>query len=299
LENAEGNIMAIKTNNQIELHEGFSLGYAELGDPAGWPILHFHGMPSSSSEVCQAAFDQVANRLGVRLIAIDRPGYAMSDFRRFKIVDWPAMVSEFADRLGLGRFSVMGISSGPKYVAACAWKLPHRVNAAALVSANAPIQPPEVAQALSSQDRQLYMLARYTPWLMRLVLGSIARNARKDSRTVLGLFPDLCPADRALLEAPGGVELLGDMVIGAFRQGTQGVAWDWKLEALPWGFPLAEIRTACSVWHGESDTLVPPAHGQYLAKAIPNCQAHFVPGEGHMSLLSSHFEDIIKKLAGC
>jgi len=288
--------MAITTDNLIKLHDGKKIGYAELGDPAGQPVLHFHGMPSCRMEVNQPAFDQIASRLGARIIAIDRPGYGFSDFRPFKIVDWPDLVSEFADLLGLRKFAVMGISSGPKYVAACAWKLPQRVRAAALVSANAPVQAPEVAQAMSSQDRQLYALARYAPWLLRLLLGNIARNARKDPKSVLALFSELCEADRALLAAPGGVQRLSDMVLGAFQQGTRGVAWDWKLEALPWGFPLAAIQVPTSVWHGESDTLVPLANGQYLAKAIPNCQAHFMPGEGHMSLLSNHYEEIVGAL---
>ena len=288
--------MAIKTDNQIKLQDGTQLGYAELGDPAGYPVLHFHGMPSSRMEVNRADFDQVASRLGARIIAIDRPGYGFSDFRPFKIVDWPDLVSEFADRMRLEKFAVMGISSGPKYVAACAWKLPGRVSAAALVSANAPVQAPEVAQAMGSQDRLLYTLARYAPWLLRLLLSSIARNARKDPQSVLSLFSELCEADRTLLAAPGGLQTLSEMVLGAFQQGTRGVAWDWKLEALPWGFPLAEIHVPTSVWHGESDTLVPLANGQYLAQAIPNCQAHFMPDEGHMSLLSNHYLEILRPL---
>ena len=225
--------MAIKTDNQIKLQDGKTIGYAELGDPAGKPVLHFHGMPSSRMEVNRADFDQVASRLGARIIAIDRPGYGFSDFRPFKIVDWPDLVSEFADRMGLEKFAVMGISSGPKYVAACAWKLPGRVEAAALVSANAPVQAPEVAQAMASQDRQLYALARYAPWLLRLLLWNIARNARRDPQSILSLFSELCEADRALLAAPGGLQGLSEMVMGAFQQGTRGVAWDWKLEALP------------------------------------------------------------------
>jgi len=290
--------MAINADNRIKLHDDITIGYAELGDPAGKPVLHFHGMPSSRLEITRAVFDEAASRLGVRIIAIDRPGYGVSDFRPYRIVDWPYMVSEFADRLGLDKFAVMGISSGPKYAAACAWKLPGRVSAAALISANAPIQAPEAAQAMASQDRLLYTLARYAPWLMRLLLSYIAANARKDPKSVLSLFSELCEADRALLTAPGGLQWLSEMVLGAFQQGTRGVAWDWKLEAQPWGFPLAEIRVPVDMWHGESDTLVPLANGKYLAQAIPGCQAHYVPGEGHMSLLSNYFEEIVGAMMG-
>jgi len=290
--------MAMKTECQIKLQDGKRIGYAELGDPAGKPVLHFHGMPSSRKEITRATFDEAASRLGARIIAIDRPGYGVSDFRPYRIVDWPDIVGEFADRLGLEKFAVMGISSGPKYAAACAWKLPGRVVAAALISANAPIQAPEVAQAMASQDRLLYLLARYTPWLLRLLLGNIAQNARKDPKSVLSLFSELCKADQALLAASGGLDWLSEMVLGAFQQGTRGVAWDWKLEALPWGFPLEQITIPVHVWHGESDTLVPLANGKYLAQAIPGCQAHFVPGEGHMSLASSCFEQIVGELVG-
>jgi len=151
---------------------------------------------------------------------------------------------------------------------------------------------------MASQDRLLYTLAHYAPWLLRLLLSYIAGNARKDPKSVLSLFSELCEADRALLAAPGGLQWLSEMVLGAFQQGTRGVAWDWKLEALPWGFALAEIKIPVDVWHGESDTLVPLANGKYLAQAIPNCQAHYVPGEGHMSLLSNCFREIVGALVG-
>jgi pimeloyl-ACP methyl ester carboxylesterase len=45
------------------------------------------------------------------------------------------------------------------------------------------------------------------------------------------------------------------------------------LEALP-----ADRRVA--LWHGLSDDLVPPAMSYQMARRLPNCEAHFVPG-GH------------------
>jgi pimeloyl-ACP methyl ester carboxylesterase len=41
-------------NNQITLTDGRTLGFAEYGDPKGWPVMYFHGWPSSRS-------NQVAN----------------------------------------------------------------------------------------------------------------------------------------------------------------------------------------------------------------------------------------------
>jgi hypothetical protein len=39
--------MSIRTDYQIKLDDGYSIGYAEYGDPQGKPILYFHGCPGS------------------------------------------------------------------------------------------------------------------------------------------------------------------------------------------------------------------------------------------------------------
>jgi pimeloyl-ACP methyl ester carboxylesterase len=36
-----------------------------------------------------------------------------------------------------------------------------------------------------------------------------------------------------------------------------------------------------TLWHGDSDPLIPLAHIRRLAAAIPSCQAHVDPGGGH------------------
>jgi pimeloyl-ACP methyl ester carboxylesterase len=64
----------------------------------------------------------------------------------------------------------------------------------------------------------------------------------------------------------------------------------------PWGFSLEDIQIKVYLWHGEDDTVVPPAMGRYLAQAIPNCQAKFIPDEGHFSLLPNYVEEILNTL---
>ena len=39
--------MEKRTNQQISLHDGRTLGYAEYGAPEGTPVFYFHGFPSS------------------------------------------------------------------------------------------------------------------------------------------------------------------------------------------------------------------------------------------------------------
>ena len=110
--------MAIKTDNQLRLSYGYSIGYAEYGDPQGRPVLHFHGLPSSRFEINNLDLIEVVERLHVRLILVDRPGIGLSDFRPYTIASYPDIVTDFADKLGLNQFALMGISSGGKFVAA-------------------------------------------------------------------------------------------------------------------------------------------------------------------------------------
>lgn len=288
--------MPILPDQQITLKNGLKLGYAEMGDPKGQPILHFHGMPSSRMESVRPAFDEIAARLGARIMILERPGIGLSDFMPYQIATWPDITVNFADQMGFSRFPVVGLSSGGKYVAACAWKIPQRLTAACIISGNAPVEIPEVIHSMTGQDRLLYLLARRFNGLLRLLLAKIAADARKNPSSVLALFGQLSSPDKAALEQEETKLMLQGMVQGAFHSGTRGAAWDWRLEALPWGFKVADIQMPVSLWHGEEDTLVPLAHGRYMADALPNCQAHFIPGEGHISLATRYYEQILRNI---
>ena len=54
------------------------LCYAEYGDHTGFPVLYCHGFPASRLEA--KLVDTEALRQGVRIIAVDRPGFGRSDF---------------------------------------------------------------------------------------------------------------------------------------------------------------------------------------------------------------------------
>ena len=116
----------------IRLRDGRALAYAEYGDPNGRPVFYFHGFPSCHLEISLA--DGTAKRLGVRLIALDRPGFGESDFKEGRTIpDWADDVKEAAEQLGITRFAVMGVSGGGPYSASCAAKLSSLISRAAIV----------------------------------------------------------------------------------------------------------------------------------------------------------------------
>ena len=273
--------MSVKTDNQLGLSDGRSIGYAEYGDPQGRPVLYFHGLPSSRFEMNNPDLIEIVERLHVRLILADRPGIGLSDFRSYTIASYPDIVAEFADKLGLNRFPVLGISSGGKFAAACAWKIPQRLTTATIVCGSAPFDMPGVKESLSKQDQQVYGMADKMPWIFRLMLWKIAGDVRKNPASVLSLFTEMSEVDKAVLARPNVTEAFGKMVVEAFRQGTRGAALDWKLEARPWGFSLQEIQMPVNIWHGEEDKIASIEHARIQAKAIPDARVKFFPNEGH------------------
>ena len=70
----------MRADLRVRLADGTDVGYAEVGDPGGRPVLHLHGTPGSRLEVHIPAARRAAEDLGVRLIALDRPGVGLSPF---------------------------------------------------------------------------------------------------------------------------------------------------------------------------------------------------------------------------
>jgi pimeloyl-ACP methyl ester carboxylesterase len=88
--------------------DGRTIGYADLGDPAGAPVIAAHGAPGSRLMFIDTPD---LTRLGLRLVSIDRPGCGLSDRREgFTIADAAADAVALADHLGFDRFATLGVS---------------------------------------------------------------------------------------------------------------------------------------------------------------------------------------------
>jgi len=75
----------------ITLKDGRKLAYAEYGEPAGKPVFFFHGTPGSHFFHPP---DGITQKMGVRLITVDRPGYGLSTFLpKRRILDWPGDIT--------------------------------------------------------------------------------------------------------------------------------------------------------------------------------------------------------------
>ncbi|MDA8094584.1 MAG: alpha/beta hydrolase [Betaproteobacteria bacterium] len=273
-----------RLNDRIRLDDGRWLGFSESGHPQGAPVFVFHGLPGSRLQ--QHPNEDIATSLGLRLIGIDRPGFGQSDFNpRRRLLDWPDTVLTLADRLGVGRFRVAGVSGGAPYALACACKFPSRLDGTLIVSGAGPYEAFRNA-AMGRTPRLALTLARHTPGLLRPLARWMAQTGRQSPDRYLDrLSHTLAPIDSAILARPDVRGMFRSDLPEAFRGGPQGMIHDLSLLARPWGFGLEEVRADVQLWHGEADTSVPVTVGRYLAAELPRCRARILPTDGHFMVL--------------
>jgi pimeloyl-ACP methyl ester carboxylesterase len=282
-------------DTHIQLQDGRTLGYAEFGVPTGKPIFVFNGSASRRFHPVAPAVDVGLN---ARIITVDRPGIGLSDFKpRRTLLDWADDVQELADTLALQQFAVAGGSAGGPYAAACAFRLPERITALALISSLGPFDIPEAAAGMSPAYRMIPVLTRYAPWLLTLAQSFIIRNPQAAWKQFYKRLPE---SDRAMLHTYSDLDLqsmLVDDIPEIYRHGSQGILWDMTVLCRSWGFNPAAIRVKTQIWQGEDDVNVPPSMAHYLASVIPNSQISLIPNEGHLMYVH-HWPEIVEFLIG-
>lgn len=282
---------------QLRLADGRRLSYAEFGATGGRPVLYCHGLPAARLEARLA--HKAACRLGIRIIAPDRPGFGRSDFQPQRtLADWPRDVAQLADALGLERFAVLGVSGGGPYAIACACRLARRLTTVGLVAPLGPVALPALGGAMKGPARFSFHLASHWPRLANLLYGVLLGRLLQRRPLLALLLLQVAEPDRPVVQNTETKEILRRSIQEAFRQGGRGAVAELRLFASDWGLELGQITTAVHLWHGEQDRTVPVSMGRHLAATIPHCQAQFLPEEGHFSLSVNHMEEILRTLVG-
>jgi len=283
--------MPDESDKSMYLRDGRRLGYAEAGDPAGWPVLYFHGIPGSRRE--QHLESSIAEELGLRLIVLERPGYGLSEHQPGRrLLDWIADVEEFADRLELSRFSVMGFSGGGPYALACAHGLARRITSTSLISSSSPYAAIYAGSERLPANLALFELARNDPQQALSMMENLAGEGGKLYHLVADMLGE---AEKRIMSAPALAAMYRENMVEAVRQGVEGLVRDMAIVADDWGFSIEDITSPVYLWHGLADTLTQPAMGHYLHEILPNCQGTFLPEEGHF-LVFPRWREILTEL---
>ena len=280
--------------HEVATQDGRVLKVLEDGDRTGRPVVVHNGMPNS--RLLFASDVRSAQRLGIRLISYDRPGYGGSTRRPGRsVADCAEDVRAIARSLDIDRLGIWGISGGGPHAIACAAVLPDLVMSVAVLASVAPwgaegldyfagtgewnveqvslmLEDPAAARA-KCEDNRVQMLTQTLPELMEFL------------KTLLA------PVDAAALTGE-----LGQYVIDATRSGMATSSdgwWDDGLAILePWGFEFGSIRIPVLLLHGRHDRFVPFAHGEWLARTIPGVEARLTDDDGHLTLTTHHLDEV-------
>jgi len=283
----------------VVLPDRRTLGFAEFGPPHGKAVFWFHGTPGARRQIPPEA-RLAAEELGVRLIGIDRPGVGDSTPHLYaSLLGWATDMEAVADRLGIGRFGLIGLSGGGPYVLACARALPERVVVGAVLGGVAPTQGPE-----APHGGLVRLAVPFAPMLAALheplgvMLTMLVWVLRPAASPGFNLFMRLSPAgDQAVFARPEMKAMFLDDLLHGSRWGLRAPIYDVLLFARPWGFHLRDIEVPIRFWHGDADHMVPLAHGQHQARLIPDAALYVRPGESHLGGLAAAEEVLAAILA--
>lgn len=275
---------------RIELPDGRTLAVDDVGDPDGVPVVYLHGLPDS--RLARHPDDSLAERAGVRLLAVDRPG--AGDSTPDPAATLTSVGDDLAvvlDVLGLGAVGLLGWSSGGLAALGAASALGPRARAVALVATMPPAEAydePDVVAALGPTRRPLVEMAvdaspaevaaEVTPFLVPqpltwdLALEHVLEGAGEVGR-------------QELAAVAGAAEALAAGLVAGVAGGLGALEQDLRLQ-LTRGLDLSAVQARVLVYQGGSDAVSPPAVGAWLAARLPGAVLEVVPEAGHHLLFA-------------
>jgi pimeloyl-ACP methyl ester carboxylesterase len=271
------------TANLVITRSGRKLEVREYGDPSGHPVFFFHGLIGSHYQASYIG-DQ-ARENGLRIIAPNRPGVGASEFVvRTSAVDAVADVEDIAMKLALDSFSVIGISGGTPYALATLLRLNRRVRTVTVISGMGPTRLPGALDGMDHRRRLVLEIGSRYPDLARRGFQKAADRFHADNNRLLDrLVKTWSVADQALFRRKEIYDLFMKDLHQVFTEGRGAESLAQELVVYrKYGFALRSLPADRRVvlWHGLSDNIVPPAMAWRMTRALPNAEAHFVPG-GH------------------
>lgn len=240
-----------------QVGDGRRITFSAAGPEDGFPVVYCHGA-IGSPRWRVPGLDSVLERLGVRYVVVNRPGFGGSDpSPERSVVAFAWDLGEVMTALGHDRFAVVGVSAGAPYALACGWALANRVACLAAVS---PLVPAVGVGATPGLRYQIPLAAfgseRLGPGIAALCLGALRLRGQTS---------------------------------------TEAMIEDYVACRRAWGFDPGEMRARVTIWHGKADRLVPLRHALALAAAIPGARTCVDPQGGHF-FYSRRLAEIIGSL---
>ncbi len=284
------------SDGRLTLRDGRTLAWREYGPVDGAPLLRFQGTPGSRNS--RYPHEESYERLRVRVIAFDRPGYGASSRlpeRGIAVVADDA--AQLLDHLGLDVVHAAGGSGGGPHVLALAANHPERVRAASVVVGAAPLEENDL-DGLIEDNREAWFAARRGWDATYEVLAPKREEVLADPLAGFRAAMEAAPAsDQAVMDDPAWQRVFLEDVTEAFRPGAEGWADEGMALAVDWDFDVADVRCSVTWWHGDNDANAPLGPVRRLLERMRDVDLRVWPDAGHLEPFHRHDEILEELLA--
>lgn len=275
------------------------------GDPNGPAVLVQHGMPQSRQVA--AHLEASAVEVGVRLLALSRPGVGHSSWAEPSLASCGRDALEVASALGAQTFSVLGISFGGPFAAATAAADLERVTALGICVGIGPwrildADDPDLAAeldilALDDEGRTGQAVEAYRDLMAGFFDEMLARES--DEELMVAFDAMVSPDGKRDVDwdafPPGWRERFARDVREALTT-YDGMAHDNLAAGREWDFDVKAIRQPTFLWYGADDDLLPITHGHWWKEQLPHAQLTVRPGTGHGGAYFIHGAEMLRTL---
>jgi pimeloyl-ACP methyl ester carboxylesterase len=268
---------ATDVDGRLTLRDGRTLAWHEWGVPDGIPVLRLQGTPSS-----RFARHPIWERLGVRVVMADRPGFGASTRMPGRgLASVADDLVELLDHLGLDRVPVIGISGGGPHVLALGARHPGRISAATVVAGAAPLTDAEIPLLIGS-NAEAYRRARDGGWqaLYPLLCEQREKTLAGPLAGTREAMSDAPPEDQAVMSDPVWQQTLERNLTESLRPGAEG--WcDECLATDDWDIAPEQVRVHVVWYHSRHDANEPLQAVQRLVDRLPSVDLRLWDG-GHL-----------------
>ncbi len=268
----------------MAVRDGRRLSFAEFGRPRGAAVVWMHGTPGARRQIPLEA-REFAEAHDLRIIGVDRPGIGTSTPHLYDdVLDWTGDLVELCDVLDIDTLRVIGLSGGGPYALAAGAALADRVHGVGVLGGVAPTQGPDAITGglvgLAPYAAPLLSVARVP---IGVALAAGIRLIRPVAGPIIDAYAAVQPrGDKELLARPEFRAMFLDDILNGARFQFGAVLSDVILFTRPWGFEAADVQVPVRWWHGDSDHIIPHAHGEHLARRLPQARFTTIDGESHL-----------------
>jgi pimeloyl-ACP methyl ester carboxylesterase len=292
-----GNVRRPALEGTIAVRGDRRLSFAEYGPRQGPAIVWMHGTPGARRQIPLEA-RELADRKGVRIIGLDRPGIGSSTAHLYPdVLDWAHDLELVLDTLAVDKVRVIGLSGGGPYALAAGAALPDRVHGVGVLGGVAPTRGADAVDGgLIQLAVALAPLLSVTRVPAGIALTQVIRLVRPLAGPALDLYAAVQPAgDKNLLARPEFKAMFIDDLLNGSRFQSSAALNDLVLFTRHWGFELADVGVPVRWWHGDADHIVPFRHGEHVVGRLPDATMSVIDGESHLGGLGIA-QDVITTL---